>query len=146
MLINKEAIPLVEMEGMNEVHFEDVEIINKLSDLIDEYEKNENKELYGLINEQYDNWYEHTVNHFQNEETMMIEKNFFAYPMHKGEHDNVLYEMKNVQELWKEQRDINILKQYIQIDLPEWLVNHISSMDMVTAHFLVTGMTPCHAS
>lgn len=146
MLIDKQNLPLVSMDNMNEVHFEDVDIINDLSQLIDEYEKNSTKENFFKINEQYEKWYAHTVEHFRNEELMMEEKNFFAYPMHKFEHQNALNIMEEIFNSWKEQEDINILKEYIQKDLIQWLVNHIETMDTVTANFLKTGFTPCHAN
>ncbi len=144
MLINKDALPLVQMENMNEVHFEDVEIINTLSSLIDEYALNQSEDGFDKINEQYKKWQLHTVAHFEGEEKMMLEKGFFAYPMHKGEHDNTLYIMNEIFKQWKDKKDISILQNYIQKDMPEWLVNHISSMDTVTAMFLKTGAMPCH--
>ena len=39
MLINKDDLPLVAMEFMNNTHFEDVEIINELYDDMLNYEK-----------------------------------------------------------------------------------------------------------
>lgn len=145
MLINKQQLPLVDMDNMNDVHFEDVDIINELYELIVQYEANESDELFEKINKQYELWFEHTVQHFKNEEEMMLEKGFFAYEMHKYEHSRALEIMENVYEYWKNGKDINALKKYIQVDLIEWLVNHIQTMDTVTAKFLKTGMSPCHA-
>ncbi len=144
MLIDKNTLPLVDMDNMNEVHFEDADIINTLSDLLDEYETKSNDELYIKINQQYERWFEHTINHFTNEEEMMLDKGFFAYPMHKNEHTNALYTMQDIYEQWKESKDINILKQYVQYDCIKWLINHIQTMDTVTARFLKTGISPCH--
>ncbi len=39
MLINKELLPLVDMDFMNETHFEDVDLINELHQSIVTYEK-----------------------------------------------------------------------------------------------------------
>ena len=43
MLINKNDLPLVAMDFMNDTHFEDVEIINELYKYILEYEKEQNE-------------------------------------------------------------------------------------------------------
>ncbi len=144
MLIDKDSLPLVDMDNMNDVHFEDVDIINDLSSILDNYEINPSDELYKNINEQYEKWFEHTINHFANEEEMMQKNNFFAYPVHKAEHSNALYTMQNIYEQWKSSKDINILKQYVQQDCIQWLLNHIQTMDTVTARFLKTGISPCH--
>ncbi len=146
MLIDKNALPVVAMENMNEVHFEDVDILNSLSSLVDGYVKEPSDELFLKINAQYELWQEHTVKHFSGEEEMMLEKGFFAYPMHKSEHENALFVMGEVFKKWQAQKDISILQNYIQKDVPNWLVNHISTMDTVTALFLKTGLSPCQAN
>ncbi len=145
MLIDKNTLPLVDVDNMNKVHFEDVDIINDLSVLLDDYELNPSDEIYEKINSQYEKWVSHTIEHFRREEEMMQEKSFFAYPMHKNEHTNALYTMQNIYENWKNCKDINILKQYVQYDCIQWFLNHIQTMDTVTAKFLKTGMSPCHS-
>ncbi len=145
MLIDKNSLPLVDMDNMNDVHFEDVDIINNLSSLLDKYENTPSEDLYQEINKQYEKWFEHTINHFASEEEMMLEKNFFAYPMHKGEHTNALQVMQGVYEYWKNKKDIQALKKYVQQDCIDWLLHHIQTMDTVTAKFLKTGMSPCHS-
>ncbi|PID46975.1 MAG: hypothetical protein CR967_06045 [Proteobacteria bacterium] len=145
MLIDKAKLPLVDMENMNEVHLEDVDIINDLSDLLDKYAKNEDEKSFQSINKQYEKWFAHTIEHFANEEKMMQEKGFFAYEMHKGEHMNTLARMQFVYEEWLGTKDIIILKDYVQHECLAWLVNHIQTMDTVTARFLKTGISPCHA-
>ncbi|MBS9782327.1 MAG: hemerythrin family protein [Arcobacter sp.] len=145
MLIDKNALPLVAMDNMNEVHFEDVDIINDLSSLLDDYAINPSDDLYNKINQQYEKWFEHTINHFAGEEEMMQEKNFFAYPMHKAEHTNALQVMQDVYGQWKQGKNIQALKQYVQQDCIQWLLNHIQSMDTVTAMYLKTGQSPCHS-
>lgn len=144
MLIDKNNLPLVDMDNMNEVHLEDVDIINELSYLIDSYDTNPSDEMFKKVNKQYEKWYEHTVSHFENENQMMLEKHFPPYSMHKMEHDSSLNMMYEVYMQWKEKRDIVALKQYIQKDLLQWLINHIQTMDTITARFLKTGVMACH--
>lgn len=143
MLISKEDMPLVAMDFMNDVHGEDIDIINSLYELILNYEKNPNSENANLINKKYEEWFSHTVEHFKNEEIQMSEKNFPPYLFHKGEHDKVLSTMEEVFSQWKNTNDIGELKHYFKDVLPLWLVQHIQSMDTVTAMFLKTGLSPC---
>ena len=143
MLLDKENLPLVAMDFMNDVHMEDVDIINDLFDLILHFETEPSDENKNKLNNKYKEWYEHTVDHFNGEEVMMKEQNFPPYPMHKGEHDNALATMREVFERWEKTQDIMVLKQYFIETLPAWLTNHIQTMDTVTAMFFKTGMSPC---
>jgi hemerythrin len=111
--------------------------------LILEFEKDSSDKNKILLNTKYQEWYNHTVEHFKGEEVMMQEKNFPPYPFHKGEHDKVLSIMNDIFLKWKETNDIQVLKQYFIEELPQWLVQHIQSMDTVTAMFFKTGLSPC---
>jgi len=141
MLIDYQEIPQVEMDFMNEVHKEDVDIINNIFELILKYDGSEESTI--AIDERYSQWIEHTVNHFQNEEIKMQEMRFPPYLAHKGEHDRALQEMRNLFAHWQQQRDIQTLKIYFIETLPTWLQTHISTMDTVTARFFATGQSPC---
>jgi len=141
MLISWDEIPQVDMDFMNEVHKEDVDIINNIFEHILKYDESE--ESAAVIDELYKEWIAHTVKHFQNEETKMQEMRFPPYLAHKGEHDRALQEMKELFSYWKKHRDIKALKIYFIETLPAWLHNHISTMDTVTARFFATGESPC---
>ncbi|MCT7910171.1 hemerythrin family protein [Arcobacter lacus] len=143
MLIDKETLPLVDMDFMNETHFEDVDLINELYENIVTYEKDSSNESFGILKSQYKKWQDHTINHFKTEEDEMQKKGFFAYPFHKGEHDSNLYQINIVWKNFETKRDIKELKDYIEKDLVDWLISHILSMDTVTARFFKTGMSPC---
>jgi len=138
MLISHEDIPQVSQAFMNNTHEEDVELINALFEEILAYEKgSENTEQ---IDKMYQEWIEHTVKHFTTEELEMIEAEFPPYPIHKGEHDKVLRQMKEVFSAWQESREIKILKSYFIKFIPQWLIAHISSMDAMTANYIGGGM------
>ncbi len=143
MLIEKERIPLVAMEFMNDTHKEDVDIINELFAQVLAYEEKQTKENKDKIDELYSKWFQHTVEHFRAEEVMMQEKKFPPYPMHKGEHDNALRIMDEVFRNWQEKNNINVLKIYLNEELVPWLINHINTMDTVTARFFKSGVSPC---
>ena len=68
MLINKDSLPLVAMDFMNNTHFEDVDIINELYEDILNYGKDNSEEKYKNLELKYKEWVEHTINHFATEE------------------------------------------------------------------------------
>jgi len=131
MIMTEAELPKVALASMNDTHLEDLIMINELSQLIEE-EKTE------AITEKLDALIEHTIEHFSAEEKMMLEKAFPPYPMHKAEHDRALAQMKEIVASWKSNNDINVLRHYIETTMPSWLVQHVSTMDTVTARYLVT--------
>jgi hemerythrin len=145
MLLDIKAVPVVAMDFMNEVHAQDVIIINKLYDLLLAYETIPNEPNAQAITDQFALWFEHTLSHFQGEEIQMREKRFPPYAMHKSEHDNVLAKMDFVFRTWNRTKDIAMLKEYVTQTLPAWFTQHIATMDTVTANFLCGGMSPCSA-
>ncbi|MGB0989300.1 MAG: bacteriohemerythrin [Halarcobacter sp.] len=145
MLINKNDLPLVAEDFMNDVHYEDVDIINDLYEKLLNYIDSETKENKNIVIDAYQNWYDHTVSHFKGEEDKMIELNFPPYMMHKGEHEKCLEQMRQVLDYFIKNDDKEFLKSYLELDLINWLVNHIQTMDTVTAMFFKTGMSPCSA-
>jgi len=143
MLIDKTDLPVVAMDFMNDVHEEDREIINELFELILTYENEATSVNKENINTKYKQWTQHTIEHFQGEEVKMQELNFPPYPMHKSDHDKALAQMDAVFQEWDESSDAKVLKTYFIEVLPSWLVQHIQTMDTVTASFFKTGISPC---
>ncbi len=141
MLIEYDEIPQVAMDFMNEVHKEDIDLINAIFEHILAYDGSDKSAA--AIDDLYTQWIEHTVIHFQNEEIKMQEMHFPPYLAHKGEHDRALQEMRDLFSHWQEHRDIKVLKIYFIETLPAWLQNHISTMDTVTARFFATGQSAC---
>jgi len=143
MLIEIKSVPQVAMAFMNETHAEDVAIINDLYSLILEYEKEPNAKNKECIDAKYEEWTLHTIEHFRVEEEKMLREGFPPYAMHKDEHENALAKMDNYFRQWQNSGDITALKRYMTEELPQWLSNHIATMDTVTAMFFVTKQTPC---
>ena len=129
-LIKKEAIPAVALTEMNDVHYEEIEIINQLHELVLAKKNNE------LISEKLQELKEHTIAHFANEERLMQEHGFPPYPIHKYNHDQFLNEFAVLAQNWESTKDVEPLKTFLETTLPEWLNNHISTLDTVTAMFL----------
>lgn len=145
MLLDSKSIPQVAMAFMNETHQEDVDIINELYELILEYENEPNTESKKCLNVKYEEWILHTIEHFRAEEERMHSLGFPPYAMHKGEHDNALVKMDTHFRAWQNSQNIVALKAYVGVELPQWLSNHIATMDTVTAMFFQIKETPCAA-
>jgi hemerythrin len=79
---------------------------------------------------------DHTRHHFAEEERLMQEVRFPPYAMHKGEHDNVLADMAAKVEQWRLEHDVAALRKWLERDVGDWFVNHVSTMDFVTAGFI----------
>ncbi len=131
-MITQDMLPMVAMPSMNDIHLEELIIINKISEAI---EQKNIETLDALLEEML----AHTIEHFVFEEEMMREKQFPAYEIHKGEHDRVLGEFRQVITAWKKDRDLDILANYVNVILPSWMIQHIQTMDKVTAIFLTKG-------
>ena len=137
-MITQEQLTMVAMPSMNDTHLEDVLIINRLSNAIDSKNVDEVASIF-------DELVEHTIAHFSGEEEMMREKMFPPYPVHKGEHDRALNELKMAAKHFHESKDLDFAKNYVEGILTPWLINHIETLDTVTAMFLSNGVSPCHS-
>jgi len=143
MLIENKDIPIVAMDFMNDVHQEDVKIINTLFALVLHYEKEQSEENINAISMQYKTWLGHTIAHFEGEEVKMRELNFPPYAMHKSEHDNALQRMHEVLKKWEQSKDVRGLKIYLIEEVPTWFTQHVQTMDTVTAMFFSSALSPC---
>ena len=134
MLIQIEQLPRVALERMNKVHEKEIEIMNELYQLLQDYEKG-NASIED-IDKAFNEFLEDVKYHFSSEQEMMEQYNFFAYPMHRGEHDMALGQLQNLQKNWEKNKNPEIIKSYLENQFLPWLINHIQTMDTVTAHFL----------
>ena len=128
--IDMNNIPTTRSAMMNHDHKEFVEILNTLLTLLDD-----NSEPNSITNE-LASLQTHTQKHFAREEELMLKANFPPYPVHKSEHERVLFLLKEAIANWGADHDKKKLTALLQDQLPEWLVQHVASMDMVTSQFL----------
>lgn len=75
---------------------------------------------------------EHLREHLARENELMDRTGFFAKDMHKGEHDRVLAETAAMQAALS-QGDIATVRAYVQQALPNWFLDHLDTMDTMTA-------------
>lgn len=107
----------------DEDHEEAVKLMNALHECTDE-------ELPAL----FDQFLAHTKAHLERENELMDRIAFFATPMHKREHDRVLAEMQHFKDKLGV-GDIDAVRHYVQETVPNWFLDHLNSMDTITAQF-----------
>lgn len=76
----------------------------------------------------------HTREHFAREEALMDETGFFATAVHKGEHARALGEMDRFAR-HLERGNLAFVRAYVAERLPDWFLQHRSTMDQATAAF-----------
>lgn len=127
-LLTKEQMPQVALGFMNEIHAEEVEIINAIVAAL-----HKDEEIEALL----ERFVQHCEEHFRIEEEHMQAYNFFAYDCHSGEHQRVINELQEVVKHTKSGNNPRpMLLHYFTTVLPEWMLNHIHTMDTVTANFI----------
>ncbi len=122
--------PQVALDFMNRDHAEFVALRGQLLGLLSA------KAPGAKVDTLLDELLEHTRHHFAEEERLMQETQFPPYRMHKGEHDNVLTDMSAQIERWKQGRDAAALRDWLDRTVGDWFVNHVRTMDFVTAGFI----------
>ena len=129
-LLKLENLPRVSFEGMNEVHLKELKILNKLYGAI--ANKKPQEEIDKLLNE----FIKDVEKHFSYEEEIMRKTSFFAYRVHKEEHDRVLKELEELKKIWSEKENPKVLKNYLEKVFLPWLIEHVQTMDTATATYI----------
>ena len=130
-VVTVDAIPQVALDSMNHTHQEEVELINRFAELLVADSPDE-----GAITTLFDEWLEHTRDHFDRENRLMQEYDFPAYPVHSGEHERVLAQLESLRQEWYQNKQVEPVANFIFVDWPAWFDQHVNSMDMVTAQFI----------
>ncbi len=123
-------IPQVQIKSMNEIHSDEIMIINILLEQLN------TQESYETISESFENFISHMQEHFAGEEKLMQETQYPSFRMHKADHDKVLNETRYAQMQWRNRKDIEALKEYLEDDILPWLNQHIQAMDTPMADFV----------
>ena len=141
-ILKEDEIPSVELDFMNTTHFEELEIVREIGELIDTYISENSDENQHAISNKLNTWLDHTILHFERENALMQETGFPAYDIHFSEHTKALKLMKNVINAWSENQDIELIKSYLFSAWPTWFEQHVNTMDMMTAKFAVMNGYP----
>ncbi len=122
--------PQVALDFMNRDHADFVVMHNKLITLVD------TNTAPAEITTQLENLIAHTRHHFAEEERQMQATGFPPYPMHKGEHERVLANMEQQLQSWRDNPQPAVLREWLDVAVTDWFINHVSTMDFITARFI----------
>lgn len=141
IILDADTIPRVDIDFMNNTHFEEIEMVKTLGERIIEHQStnNETKKITQMLAA----WLQHTQAHFARENELMLATNFPMYPVHSAEHENALKHMTGVVKAWQYDHDIKQLAEYVFILWPAWFNAHVDTIDMMTArHAVMNGYLP----
>ncbi|MFC1750033.1 bacteriohemerythrin [Pseudomonadota bacterium] len=130
MKIDIQDVPHVALDFMNSDHEAFVVLFNELAGLLPQPDLDR-----GRVSTLFAELLQHCREHFAREEEQMETHSFPAYSCHKSEHQHVLAEMEKELAAWQTKGDVQWLSDYLD-QLPEWLANHVASMDTVTASYI----------
>ena len=136
-----EDLPEVALGGLNDLHAEEVEMINRLAELAGEVmaspesegEAQEIDALLGLFRE-------HVEEHFDVEQTNMANTKYDGLADHKAEHDAIREVLENLVGAWQQSRDAAPLVTFFESYLPEWFIDHVGTFDVPTAEHVAAAL------
>jgi hemerythrin len=135
-IVDVSSLPRVALDFQNEDHEAEGRLLNEVASAIGRY--CDGSEGQDAVLAPLEALVEHTREHFEREDRLMREQGFPAYAVHRAEHARVLSEMEREAFAFREQGDPSRLSRYVTAVLPSWFVNHIQTMDDVTARFAAT--------
>ncbi len=129
-MVDLSGLPSVSVASMNEMHLEEVNLIAAFLETLDEGKD------FVLLSEHFEKLLAHMQVHFESEEKLMQEAQYPSFRMHKADHDKVLNEARYSEMEWRNRKDADALKEYLEEELLVWLDQHIKAMDVPMADFL----------
>ena len=133
--LNPQRIPVVAVAAMNQVHHDEAALINALAQSLEDCAAGAcTPEAVDLS---LSRLLEHMQAHFDGEEARMRTAGFPPYPVHKAEHERMLAQATEVALRWRQHRTVGELQEFVERQLPAWMLQHIATMDAVTAQFLL---------
>jgi len=136
-LLTIDQVHHIAVDEMQHTHEEEISMLNEINALATIYENDKTK--HEELENKLDEYIKHVKVHFANEERLMRLYQFPPYQMHKAEHDRVLHELNDVLIRWKQHGEIDAIIVYLRQSV-EWIINHISTMDNMTAMFISQQM------
>ncbi len=134
MLFAVEKTPVLPFEQMNLVHYEELHLANSIFIFLSTSNVNRD-ERNKILDQMLKNFIVHVRDHFQYEEELMADTNCPILNCHRDEHQKTLKEMIEVFREYHETRNGQLLVAYLEFQFKPWILDHISSMDMVTAMY-----------
>ncbi len=129
MLIKPDDVQKVGNLFIDTVHEEEIRILNELYDAL---VKKDIEKADQLMDEMLVD----LEDHFTTEEELMREFEFFAYPMHKAEHDQMRKRFKEIYDQWKKNKNPDEVIHFLKEEFVVWLKSHVARWDRTTAEQL----------
>ncbi|AAC07584.1 bacteriohemerythrin [Aquifex aeolicus] len=129
MLIRPNKVQKVGNLFMDTVHEEEIRLLNQLYDTLMKKDVEKADQLM-------DELLVDLEDHFTTEEELMREFEFFAYPMHKAEHDTMRKRFKEVYDKWKKEKNPEEVVRFLKEEFVPWLKSHVARWDSTTAQQL----------
>lgn len=124
-------VPSVALDFMNDDHRDVTELVNAIERQLETAEPQQiTAQLIELL--------QHCQAHFERENQQMIDYEFPPYGCHKKEHDRVLADIELMIEGWQQVHDRGLLRCHLAEDFKHWLLNHVQTMDAITAQFVIS--------
>jgi hemerythrin len=133
-LIDLASIPRTELPFMDADHQLEASLLNELAGAVEALGAGGGS-TEALL-ERFDALLRHTAEHFERENEAMRRSGFPPYPVHRGEHDRVLGEMRAVRDAFAGGGPLEVLRRYVVEATPAWFRSHILTMDTVTSGFV----------
>lgn len=135
-LVDLDTIPQVPLDFINHDHREEARLLNDLAEALEAHRAGRTgpEPVVACFQALYD----HTVEHFGREDAAMQQSGFPPYQVHHGEHVRVLEELAEEGRAFGEGGDVARLHAYVTQAVPAWFVNHILTMDTMTARFVAS--------
>jgi hemerythrin len=133
-LVDLDAIPQVPLDFINQDHREEARLLNDLAEALEAHRSGRTGPEPVLSC--FARLLRHTEEHFGREDQAMQRSGFPPYPVHHGEHVRVLEELAGEGRAFAEGGDAARLQAYVTQAVPAWFVNHIQTMDLMTARYV----------
>jgi hemerythrin len=133
-LVDLDRIPQVPLDFVNADHREEGRLLNAVADAVGALEAGLGDAAAALAS--LAALRDHTAAHFGREDDAMRRTLFPAFPVHHAEHVRVLTELDDEIRRFRETGDAARLRAWVLGDVPRWFVDHIQTMDLVTARFI----------
>ncbi|MCH2188350.1 hemerythrin family protein [Candidatus Gracilibacteria bacterium] len=125
-----EKMFLEDLLSIDKLHYREIKIINDLYELTLREEKDK-------IDAKLDALVADVEYHFESEEKRMFEYHYPEANKHQYAHECALQQLYAARDTWKANKDVCLLKTYIETKLCPWLNGHMMSMDKMACDFLV---------
>lgn len=130
MRLDPDDLPQVATAFQNEDHRVEVQLLNAAIDALSGSKESALAAIDALG--------VHTKEHFDREDEAMKRTGFPPFPVHHGEHVRVLTEFTGKADHFRRTGDVAAMRQYLEVEVVDWFLAHLRSMDAVTAQWIAS--------